>query len=60
MSRLAPRRFHRIEADLEDGWLSEWASAGIAELEDYLARQAAFAAYLQGEKPGAAALAPEP
>jgi hypothetical protein len=37
---------HRIERDLEVTWLEDWAGVGIAELEAYLAKHAAFLAYL--------------
>jgi hypothetical protein len=36
-----------IELDVDDAWLTEWAAEGIAALERYLAKQAAFAHYLQ-------------
>jgi hypothetical protein len=39
--------FHRIEADLEESWLEDWAAVGIAELEAYLGKHAAFLAYLE-------------
>jgi hypothetical protein len=42
--------FHQIEADLEDSWLEDWAGVGIAELESYLAKHAAFLAYLESAK----------
>ena len=44
---MSDRGFHRIEADLEDSWLEDWAGVGIAELEAYLAKHAAFLAYLE-------------
>jgi hypothetical protein len=46
---MSDRGFHRIEADLEDSWLEDWAGVGIAELEAYLAKHAAFLAYLTGQ-----------
>ena len=46
ISAMSDRGFHRIEADLEDSWLEDWAGVGIAELEDYLAKHAAFTAFL--------------
>lgn len=33
--------------DVDEAWLLEWAAEGIAALERYLAKHAAFAAYLQ-------------
>jgi hypothetical protein len=46
---MSDRGLHRIEADLEESWLEDWAGVGIAELESYLAKHAAFLAYLDGE-----------
>lgn len=46
---MSDRGFHRIEADLEASWLEDWAGVGIAELEAYLAKHAAFQAYLDLE-----------
>jgi hypothetical protein len=48
-SSMADRGFHEIEADLEPSWLEDWAGVGIAELEAYLAKHAAFLTYLDGE-----------
>jgi hypothetical protein len=33
--------------DVDDVWLHEWASEGIAAIERYLAKHAAFAEYLR-------------
>lgn len=38
---------HIRRLDVDDLWLHEWASEGIAALECYLAKHAAFAAYLR-------------
>lgn len=38
--------YHRIEDDLGEGWLESWAVSGIAAIEDYLAKHAAFLSYL--------------
>ncbi len=35
------------EIDVDELWIREWAEIGLAELERYLARQAAFAEYLR-------------
>jgi len=35
------------ELDVDEAWLREWAAEGIAALERYLARHAAFVAYLE-------------
>jgi hypothetical protein len=47
---MSDRGFHRIEADLEDSWLEDWAGVGIAELEAYLAKHAAFISFLEDAK----------
>jgi predicted nucleic-acid-binding protein len=33
--------------DVDEAWIDDWAAAGIAALEQYLARHAAFAEYLR-------------
>ncbi len=38
---------HRIEDDLADGWVEEWAGAGVEALQDYLAKHLAFLVYLE-------------
>jgi hypothetical protein len=48
---MSDRGFHRIEADLADSWLEDWAGVGIAELEAYLAKHAAFLSFLEDAKP---------
>ena len=45
------RGWHRIEDDLSDGSLEEWASAGLRELEAYLAKYAAFLTFLATREP---------
>ena len=37
---------HVIEDDLSEGWVEAWADLGLAAIEDYLARHAAFLDYL--------------
>ena len=37
---MTERGLHYIEDDLTDTWVEDWAGAGIAELEDYLAKRA--------------------
>jgi hypothetical protein len=49
-SFMSDRGFHQIEADLEDSWLEDWAGVGIAELEAYLAKHAAFLSFLDGDR----------
>ena len=36
---------HRIEDDLADGWLEQWARAGVEAIEAYLAKHLAFLTY---------------
>jgi hypothetical protein len=43
---MSERGLHRIQDDLSDTWLADWAGAGIAEIEAYLAKHAAFLAFL--------------
>jgi hypothetical protein len=40
------RGWHRIEDDLSDDSLQRWAAEGLRELEDYLAKYAAFLSFL--------------
>ena len=37
---------HVIEDDLAVSWVEQWASQGIGEIEDYLAKHLAFLVYL--------------
>ena len=43
---MSERGLHRIEDDLNETWLEDWAGAGVAEIEAYLAKHAAFHAFL--------------
>jgi hypothetical protein len=40
---------HRIADELKSGWLDEWVASGIEDIEAYLAKHAAFLAFLDGE-----------
>ena len=40
------RTLHRIEDDLAEGWLEEWARDGVEAIEAYLAKHLAFLTYL--------------
>ena len=40
------RGWHKIEEDLSERSLEEWAYAGLRELEAYLAKYAAFLSFL--------------
>ena len=37
---------HRIEDDLSETWVEEWADAGVTAIETYLAKHLAFLTYL--------------
>jgi hypothetical protein len=45
---MSERGLHRIEDDLAETWLEDWAGAGVAEIEDYLSKHAAFLSFLDG------------
>jgi hypothetical protein len=45
---MSERGLHRIEDDLAETWLEDWAGAGVAEIEDYLGKHAAFLIFLEG------------
>jgi hypothetical protein len=44
---MSERGLHRIEDDLADTWLEDWVGAGVAEIEDFLAKHAAFLSFLE-------------
>lgn len=44
---MSDRGLHYIEDDLSDTWVEDWAGAGLAELEDYLGKHAAFDGFLE-------------
>ena len=43
---MSERGFHRIEDDIADTWVEDWAGAGVAEIEEFLSKHAAFLAFL--------------
>ena len=47
---MSERGLHRIEDDLSETWLEDWAGAGVAEIEDILSRHAAFLSFLETEE----------
>jgi hypothetical protein len=47
---MSERGLHRIEDDLAETWLEDWAGAGVAEIEDFLAKHAAFLTFLDAEE----------
>lgn len=45
--RVEPRGIlHRIEDDLSETWVEEWADAGVQAIERYLAKHLAFLSFL--------------
>ena len=38
-----------VDGYLSDAWITAWAAAGVEEVEEYLSKQAAFEAFLDGE-----------
>jgi hypothetical protein len=46
-SVMSERGFHSIADDLSETWLEDWLGAGIAEIEAYLSKHAAFLAFLE-------------
>jgi hypothetical protein len=47
---MSERGLHYIEDDLSESWLEDWAGAGVAEIEAYLAKHAAFLAFLDSNE----------
>jgi hypothetical protein len=45
--KMSERGLHQIEDDLSETWLEDWAGAGVAEIEAYLSKYAAFLAFLE-------------
>jgi hypothetical protein len=41
---------HYIEDDLAETWLTNWAGAGLDELEAYLGKHAAFLSFLDSQE----------
>jgi hypothetical protein len=50
MRAVSERGLHRIEDDIAETWIEDWAGAGVAELEAYLAKHAAFLAFLESRE----------
>jgi hypothetical protein len=46
MKPMDDRGLHRIEDELGENWLERWLEDGIAAIETYLAKHAAFLAFL--------------
>lgn len=47
MTQMTERGLHYIEDDLSETWIEDWADAGVAEIEDLLAKHAAFLSFLE-------------
>jgi hypothetical protein len=47
---MSERGLHYIEDDLSETWLEDWAGAGVAEIEAYLAKHAKFLNFLEAEE----------
>ena len=47
---VSERGLHRISDDLSETWLEDWIGAGIHEIEEYLAKHAAFRAFLESRE----------
>lgn len=41
---------HYIRDDLSETWLEDWAGAGVAEIEAYLDKHAAFLRFLDSQE----------
>jgi hypothetical protein len=48
--RMSEHGLHYVEDDLREGWVEEWATAGVAELEHYLAKHGAFLDFLGSDE----------
>jgi hypothetical protein len=46
---------HRIEDDISETWLEDWAGAGLGEIEAYLAKHADFLRFLAAREAARAA-----
>lgn len=49
-SAVSERGFHSIADDLSETWFEDWIGAGIAEIEAYLGKHAAFRAFLESRE----------
>ncbi|HET8752399.1 MAG TPA: hypothetical protein VFM43_07735 [Gaiellaceae bacterium] len=47
---MSERGLHRIEDDISETWLEDWAGAGLGELEAYLAKHADFLRFVEGRE----------
>jgi hypothetical protein len=42
---------HRIEDELGERWLEEWAVEGVTAIEEFLAKHQAFQSFLENDQP---------
>jgi hypothetical protein len=49
-ARMSERGLHRIEDDLAETWFEDWAGAGVAEIEEFLAKHAAFLRFIEADE----------
>ena len=50
---MSEQGLHRIEDELGESWREQWLDNGLSKLEAYLAKHAAFLAYLESRTAGA-------
>ena len=43
-------RLHRIDEYLSEDWIEAWAAEVVGQVEEYLAKHAAFEAFLDGSE----------
>jgi hypothetical protein len=48
---MSDRNLHRIEDELGERWLEEWAGEGVCAIEAYLAKHLAFETFLGDDQP---------
>jgi hypothetical protein len=50
---VSERGFHRIEDDIAETWLHDWAGAGLGEIDAFLAKHAEFQRFLAAREAAA-------
>jgi hypothetical protein len=45
--RVEERPLHRVAEELGESWIERWVDEGLAEIESFLAKHAAFHAFLE-------------
>lgn len=46
---MSERDLHRIEDELGESWVEDWAGEGLRAIEAYLAKHLAFQAFLEDD-----------